>query len=216
MNKRTIWLIVLLVGSYLVCQAIADVGATKFVLLGGVTIPAGSLIFAATFTLRDLVHKRLGREWAKAAIVVAGGMNIVQALYLAAMATLPYPSFFQLGDAWASVFALVPSITIASITAEVVSELLDTEVYHLWWKNKPNAPQWTRVLISNVVSLPTDSFIFGTLAFVVLPPILGGHAMPFIAAMDAVKGQIVWKAVVTLVSMPLIYTIREKKLPGLT
>lgn len=212
MTKKQIWTIVLLVGGYTICQAIADVGATKFVQLGGVTIPAGTFIFAITFTLRDLLHKRLGRSWARAAIVCSGLFNVVQATYLAAMGALPYPPFFALGEAWSSVFALVPAITAGSILAEVISELVDTEVYHLWWTKLPNAPQWTRVLVSNVVSLPLDSFIFGTLAFVVLPPLFGGHAEPFGVAMSLVSGQILWKAAVTVLSMPAIYLVKEQPL----
>lgn len=215
MSKRSIWTIVFLVGSYVICQAIADVGATKMVAIAGLVFPAGTFIYAATFTIRDLLHKRLGHDWARAAIVVAGILNIVQAAYLGMAARLPFPPFFQIGDAWAAVFALVPAITIGSITAEVVSELTDTEIYQLWWSKRPNAPQWTRVLVSNVVSLPLDSFIFGFLAFYALPPVFGGQAMPFMGAMQAVGGQIIWKAAVTVVSLPLIYTVREERMPDL-
>lgn len=212
MNKRQVWTIVLLVGGYIICQAIADVGATKFVQLGNVVIPAGTFVFAVTFTLRDLLHKRLGKEWARAAIVCAGLFNVLQAGYLALMARLPYPPFFALGEEWAAVFAVVPAITIASITAEVLSELVDTEVYHLWRSKFPRLPQWSAVLTSNVVSLPLDSFIFGTLAFVLLPPLFGGEALPFVVAMGLVGGQIAWKAAVTVVSMPAIYLVKEKSL----
>ena len=45
MSKRNIWIIILLVGGYVVCQAIADIGATKLVQIGNVVIPAGTFIF---------------------------------------------------------------------------------------------------------------------------------------------------------------------------
>ena len=212
MKKNAIWSIVLLVGGYILCQAVADVGATKFVQIGNTVLPAGSLIFAVTFTLRDLLHKKLGREWARATIVCAGLFNIVQAAYLAGMAALPYPEFFQLGEAWSAVFAIVPSITVASIIAEVTSELVDTEIFHFWRTKVKKLPQWSAVLVSNMVSLPLDSFVFGTLAFVVLPGFLGGHAMPFLTAMILVGGQIVWKAVITVVSLPAIYLVNEQPL----
>ena len=210
MKKNMIWAIVLLVGGYIICQAIADVGATKFIQIRGAVIPAGTFIFAITFTLRDLLHKRLGKEWARAAIVCAGLFNIVQAIYLAIMARLPYPSFFTLGNAWTQIFAIVPAITAGSIIAEVISELVDTEIYHIWRARLTRLPQWSAVLASNIVSLPLDSFIFGTLAFVLLPPMLGGDTLPFMVAMDLVTGQIIWKTLVTLVSLPAIYLVKEK------
>jgi hypothetical protein len=207
-NKRAVWAIVFLVGGYVLCQAVADVGATKFVDLGGIVLPAGSLMFALTFTLRDLVHKRLGKVWAQAAIVAAGTFNVVQSLYLAWMGRIPAPVWFEAADAWSTIFALIPSITFASIIAEVASQWVDTEVYD-FWRRAVNLPQWTRVLASNAVSLPLDSFVFGTLAFSVLPLVFGGEVLPLGTALNLVVGQIVWKAAVTVVSLPGIYLVRE-------
>jgi hypothetical protein len=128
------------------------------------------------------------------------------------MAKMPWPPFYKYGEAWTAIFAIVPAITVGSIIAEIVSELVDTEVYHFWRAKFANWPQWTRVLLSNAVSLPLDSLVFATLAFVVLPPIFGGHALPFSTALTLVGGQIIWKAVVTVVSMPGIYLVDEKPL----
>jgi len=212
MSRKNIWTVILLVGGYVICQAIADIGATKMVQLGGLVIPAGTFIFTITFTLRDMLHKRLGKEWARAAIICAGLFNIVMAGYLALVARLPAPAFYGLSEAWSSIFALVPAIVIASITAEVVSELLDTEVYHVWKSKLPKAPQWSRVLVSNGISLPIDSLIFGVLAFVLLPPLFGGDAIPLAAVWGIVAGQIVWKGAVTLVSLPGIYLVKDEPL----
>jgi uncharacterized integral membrane protein (TIGR00697 family) len=209
-NKKTIWAIVLLVGGYIICQAVADIGATKMVEIGGIIIPAGTFIFAATFTIRDLIHKRLGKEWARAAIVCAGIFNVAQSAYLATMALLPAPVFFGLGDAWNSVFAIVPAITIGSIVAEVASELVDTEVYHLW--QRLNLPQWTSVLASNAISLPLDSAIFGVLAFSVLPPLFGAESMPVSTALVIASGQILWKGAITVVSLPTIYAVKKRQM----
>lgn len=212
MKKNYVFTIVILLGAYLICQAIADIGATKMVSLGKVIIPGGTFIFALTFTLRDLVHKRLGKKWATSAIIVAGIMNILQSAYLYFVSRLPYPPFFANGVAWEQIFNVVPAITIASIIAEVTSELIDTEVYHLWWHKVPKAPQWSRVLISNVVSLPIDSAIFGILAFTLLPPLFGTEAQPILIALQLASGQILYKAIITVVSLPFIYLVKEKEL----
>ena len=128
------------------------------------------------------------------------------------MAKLPSPPFYGLHEAWSAIFGLVPAIVIASITAEVVSELIDTEVYHVWKAKLPKLPQWSRVLVSNGISLPIDSLIFGVLAFVWLPPLFGGEAIPLIAVWGIVAGQIIWKAIVTLVSLPGIYLVKDEVL----
>lgn len=218
LRKGTIWTIVLLVGAYLVAQAVADVAATKFVTMWRISLPAGSILFALTFTIRDLIHKRLGKEWARAAIVIAALFNILQALYLSWMAAMDAPPFYAYTEAWSAIFAIVPSITVASIIAEVCSELVDTEIYHFWYEHvvdKSKWPQWTAVLASNLVSLPLDSLIFGVLAFTVLPTVFGGETLPVLNSLALVAGQIVWKALVTLVSMPAIYAVPKRKLSDL-
>jgi len=138
---------------------------------------------------------------------MAGLFNVAQALYLAGMGALPSPGFFGLAEAWSAVFALVPAITIGSIAAEVISEWVDTEIYHVL---RHKGPQWLAVLGSNAVSLPLDSFLFGVLGFWILPKFLGGHAEPFMGAMAIVAGQILWKAIVTIVSLPTIYLVKDK------
>ena len=212
MSKKTVWTIVSLIGLYVMCQAIADVAATKMVQIGTLVFPGGTFIFTITFTVRDMLHKRLGREWARAAISVAAALNVLLAVYLIFIANLPAPPFFKLNDSWSVIFSFVPAITIASILAEFVSEMLDTEVYHIWSKRFPIFPQWSRVLVSNAVSLPVDSLIFSLLAFVLLPPVFGAESLPIVAALSLGFGQIIFKAVVTIISLPLIYTVPESPL----
>ncbi len=211
MSKTVIRAIVILIGTYIMAQAIADIGATKLVEIGGVVMPGGTFIFALTFTLRDMIHKRLGREWARMAIFTAAALNVLLAVYMLILSRLPSPDFFALGDSWNAIFAIVPAVTIGSIVAELASELTDTEAYHFWKTRFPAAPQWSRVLVSNAVSLPIDSIVFTLLAFVLLPPVFGAEAMPFGAAVTRIaSGQILYKTAVTVLSLPLIYTVEDK------
>lgn len=213
MKQKGILSIITLIGLYFICQVIADVSATKLILLGNIVMPAGTLIFAITFSLRDMIHKRLGKEWARLTIIMAAIFNLLQAGYLAVMAIIPAPPFYQYSEAWTGIFAIVPAITLGSIIAELVSELVDTEIYHFWATKLKSWPQWTRVLASNTISLPLDSFLFATFAFVLLPPLFGAEASPFLVALQLTAGQIVWKAIVTVVSLPVIYLVKERSEP---
>ncbi len=212
MDKRLIWTIIFLTGGYIFAQVVADVAATKLIVVGPFAVPAGTMIFAVTFTLRDVIHKRLGKEWAQAVIWLAAAFNLAMALYLWAVASLPAPEFYPFADSWSAIFAFVPAIVLASIAAELVAELIDTEVYH-WWRNRyAHRPQWTRVLASNAVALPIDSILFAALAFVLLPPLFGSQGLPLAALPPIIAGQIVLKAIITLISLPLIYTVKEQPL----
>jgi hypothetical protein len=204
MNRRTIWLIVGLVSGYITLQLVADVAAVKIIDIWGLTMPAGTFVFALTFTWRDMLHKRLGREWARAAIVVAALCNLAMVVYFLFAIDLPPAIFWQNQAAFKATLGITWRIALASIVAEVVSELLDTEVYHNLIHRIPERHQYLRVLGSNAVSLPIDSLIFVTLAF--------GGTMGASALWSVIKGQIVFKALVTLVSLPGIYLVTDRPL----
>ena len=81
-----------------------------------------------------------------------------------------------LGAEYSAIVSPIWRITIASIVAEVVSELVDTEMYHLWVTRVGTSHQWARVLVSNAVSVPLDNVIFVVGAFAALP-FLGDHPL---------------------------------------
>jgi len=201
MSKKPVYLITFLVGVYIALQMIADVAAVKMVTLFGVTLPAGTFVFAVTFTWRDMLHKRLGREWARAAIIAAGFINVGMVLYFLLSIELPGAVWWEGQEAFASVLGIVPRIAIASIISELISELVDTEVYHRLMLRIPERQQYLRVLGSNALSVPLDSIIFGTLAF--------GGTMALGGLVSIWIGQIVFKYIVATVSIPLVYMVKE-------
>jgi len=94
-------------------------------------------------------------------------------------------------------------IVIASIIAEVASELVDGEVYQLWVNKVGQKLQWMRVLTSNSVSVPLDSALFCGLAFV--------GRMPFAVVVSIFVANIIAKGITTVISLPWIYLVKERK-----
>ena len=116
-RRNLLWMVVALTGSYIFAQALADVAATKIVSVGGFFIPGGTFIFAFTFTLRDMIHKQLGKEWARACIVIAAGLNLFLAGYLAFVAALePAPFWKPPNPDPAAIFISSPPVESASRT----------------------------------------------------------------------------------------------------
>lgn len=105
-------------------------------------------------------------------------------------------------ELFGDVLAPVWRIVLASILAEVVSELLDTEVYAAWVRRFGERSQWGRVLSSNGVAVPVDSALFVMVAFVGVVP--AGDAWEIFTTNVVVKGM------VTLATIPLIYVVRER------
>jgi uncharacterized integral membrane protein (TIGR00697 family) len=193
---------IVLVSIYIAAQLLSDIASLKIALVAGFSIDAGTLIYPLTFTIRDLVHKRLGIQAARTVIVLAAGINLFMALFFQLAAWLPQDPTWGLGEQFSAILGPVWRIVIASIIAEVISEFIDTEIYHLWQSRITRKYQWMRVLSSNAVSIPVDSLIFCWGAF--------GFSLPNDVVWSIVSANIIVKGLVTLISMPSIYLVKEK------
>ena len=200
-NSASVRHVILVTSAYIAAQMLADVTSLKIAVVGGFSIDAGTFVYPLTFTLRDLVHKIVGAAGARLLIVTAAVINLVMALVFAFTAALPPDPSWPLQDAYASVLTPVWRIVVASILAEVIAELIDTEVYRLWVERVTRRYQWARVLISNSVSVPLDSLVFCWVAF--------GGVLPNAVVWSIVISNMLVKGATTLVSLPAIYLVPE-------
>ena len=192
-------------GAYVAAQMMADVASLRIISVGGYAVDAGTLIYPFTFTLRDLVHKIGGKSAARVLIALAAGINLAMAAFFGLVAVLPADPATGPQVEFGRVLAPVWGIVVASIVAEVVAELIDTEVYSMWVKRFGERLQWGRVLSSNAVAIPVDSALFVGLAtvFGVFPPEV---------AWSIFWLNVIIKGMVTLVSIPWIYLVRPTPL----
>ena len=192
---------IIVVAAYIGAQMLSDVLSLKIALVAGFSIDVGTFIYPFTFTLRDLVHKLLGRAAARTVIVAAAVINLVMAVMFAFAAWLPPDPTWTLQREFTAVLTPVWRIVVASILAEVLSEFSDTEIYHLWTTRVTRRYQWARVLVSNSFSVPLDSLIFCWGAF--------GGVLPGATVWSIFWANVLVKGAVTLVSLPGIYLVRE-------
>ena len=191
------------VSAYIAAQMLADIASLKIGVVAGLAVDMGTFIYPVTFTLRDVVHKLIGRRHARLLIVAAGLINLLMAAYLLWVARVPGDPVWGLDAEFRAILAPVWRIVIASILAEVVSELLDTEIYHLFVTRVTRRFQWLRVLTSNSVSVPVDSVLFSVGAF--------GWALPWVAVGQIFVFNMIVKYAVTLVSLPMIYLAPDRQ-----
>lgn len=124
--------------------------------------PSGVIAIGLSFTLRDLVQRRLGVRVALIAIVIGAALSA----------------------------AFDPTLALASGVAFLLAESLDLFVYTpLQRRNLVGA-----VVASNVVGMVVDSIVFLSIAF---------------GSLAFLEGQVIGKAWMTLVAIPVIYGIRE-------
>ena len=193
--------VVITVSVYIAAQMLSDIASLKIGIVLGLAVDMGTFIYPITFTLRDVVHKLLGKRNAQALVVTAGVINLIMALYLMWTASVPGDPAWGLNQEYAAILAPVWRIVLASIAAEVVSELADTEIYHWFVTRITRKMQWLRVLISNGVSVPLDNLIFSVGAF--------GWILPWNVVGQIFLFNLLVKYAITLVSLPLIYVTRQ-------
>ncbi|MCX8117954.1 MAG: queuosine precursor transporter [Desulfobacterota bacterium] len=187
---------ILLIGLYIACELVANVTASKPIQIGGLVVPAAIFIYTLTFTLIDLINESMGKQGARRVILAAFAANLLLAAYAQLTVLLPPATFYTGQEAYASVLGTTPRIVFASLTAYLVSSLIDAELF-AFWKTRLRGPRWLRVLVSNAISTGVDSVLFICLAFYGLMPIW-----------PLIQGQYVVKMAITLVSLPLIYLVK--------
>ena len=199
--SRQASILAIVVGGYVAAQILADVSSLKIVEVFGRAIDGGTFIYPVTFTLRDLVHKLAGKRVARTLIVTAAAFNLLMAgLFWLVDAVPAVAGSGASTDFFGDVLGPVWRIVIASIVAEVVSELIDTEVYSAWVARFGAGKQWGRVLTSNAVALPIDSVLFALIAF--------AGDLPADVITEIIVLNIIFKGVITIVSIPLIYAVK--------
>ena len=180
---------------YIAAQIIANILSTKIVLLPiiNLAVDGGTIIYPLTFTLRDLVHKTWGKRNARQVIIIAALLNALMfGLFWLIGKMTPDPSWhFQ--AAYEQILLPVGRIVLASVIAQVISELIDTEVFSFIYKKTGDL---AAVLLSNLAGLLVDSVIFTLIAF------LGN--LPFYTVMQIMFTNILIKLIISFLSAPAI------------
>jgi hypothetical protein len=188
---------------YVAAQLLSNVTSLRILMITGFSMDAGTLIYPFTFTLRDLVHKTGGIKVARAVVITAAAANLFMAGLYWLVARLPPDMSVGSQLAFGQVLSPTWRLVIASIVAQIASELVDGQVYQAWVNKVGHKLQWMRVLTSNSVSVPLDSALFCGLAFI--------GRMPFFVVVSIFWANVILKGITTLVSLPWIYFVREKK-----
>lgn len=204
---------VIAIGAYAGAQVIAQVTSLKIGLVGGHAVDMGTFVYPITFTLRDVVHKVAGRRAARTLIVTCAGVNLFLAAYLAWTARVESDPSWGLGAEYATVLGPIWRIVLASLAAMVISELIDTEVYHWFVTRITRRFQWARVLLSNAISVPVDNLVFALGAFAPVA-ILGTDGLPWATVWSIFWVNLWVKGLVSVASIPLIYLARDRTSPA--
>jgi len=183
--------------SYLAVQLVSNISSIKVGLVFNYAVDMGVFLYPLSFTLRDLVHRELGKELTKRCIYSAVLINLLMTGYFAFIALFASDPSSPASAAFDECLAPVWRIVAFSLLAQLTSELVDTEIYHMFEKRFREKHKWGRVLASNSVSIPIDNAVFCVGAFA------GTYAWDIVWQIFLFNFAV--KYLISLFSIPLIY-----------
>ena len=202
LDRNTLYWIIGLAATLIMAMTVADFAAAKFLDFGWVVTPAGALLFAVVFVVRDMLHKLAGAAVVQRVILIGVVLNLLIAAFMYAMTFIPAPEF-RPSVHFDAVWKMSLGIVIGSEIATIASQWVNTVVYQNLWERDWGS--WTRTFVSNLVSLPVDAVLFVLFAFVFIPPLLGGDPMEINKAISPiVSGSTLFKLAVILALTPLV------------
>lgn len=205
------WRYGLLLGVFVTSLTAANYLAAKIVVLGEVAgvqllVPAGVLAYAVTFTITDIIGEVYGKGPATVAVMIGFMTQLLIPAYSVFASLLPTAPFqSSIEDALNRVLGVAPNIVLASLTAYIISQNHDVWAFHFWRRVTRGRHLWLRNNASTAVSQLIDTTVFITLAFGVLPSLLGGIGIPWELIPATIAGQYIVKLAIALADTPFVY-----------
>lgn len=203
MRKREetvfLWMAALFLTSLLIANLIGSL-LFSFKLPWGteVLLSAGIIPFPVTFLLTDLLNEFYGKQGARFVTLLGFGMSILVYLFLIIGERLPVDPISQFTHEQFSHFSqLYTSMFLASLSAYVVGQLLDIQIFHIFRAFTKHRFIWLRATGSTVVSQLFDSIIVTFVAF--------GGAYGVDKLWQLALGNYTWKFVIAVGITPLLY-----------
>ena len=150
---------------FAICLLIANILATKIILVGPWAAPAGVLIFPIAYIINDVIVEVWGYRKARLIIWSGFAVNILAVLFFSLSIVVPAAPFWQNQNAFSTILGSTPRIILASLMAYLVGSFLNAFVMSkvkIMMKGKDFS---VRAILSTLVGETADSLIFITIAF---------------------------------------------------
>src|SRR5688572_33405939 len=191
------WRFISCAAVFVTCLLTANIMATKLVVLGGVVLTAGIVIFPVSYVIGDVLTEVWGYGVARRVIWLGFACNALMVAALWIGGELPPAPFWKGQDAYEAIFGQTPRILTASFLAYLVGEFANAFVLAKLKVATQGRWLWLRTIGSTVVGQALDSAVFVVLAF--------AGVVPTAALVGIVAAQWVVKVLYEAAATPLTY-----------
>ncbi|MBN1829511.1 MAG: queuosine precursor transporter [Deltaproteobacteria bacterium] len=182
---------------FVACLLLANIIASKIVVLGGLIVPAAIIVYPLTFLFTDVVAEVEGKKSAHRLVMTGFYLSLVMVVVLFIGKILPSAPFWVHQKSYDLILGATPRVVAASMIAYLVSQNHDVWAFH-WWRKVTNGRHlWIRNNFSTIVSQLIDSILFIGLAF--------GGVFPTKTIIAMILGQYVIKVIIAILDTPFCY-----------
>ena len=197
-KKDTVY--VILAGIFITNAVVAELIGGKLIDVGPAVMSIGILPWPIVFITTDLINEYFGEKGVRKLSIITAALIAYTFIVLFFAMKIPSTEISSVStEQFNAVFGQSQLIIVGSITAFLVSQLIDVSLFHYVKKRTGNKMIWLRSTGSTVISQLFDSFIVLGIAFW-LPGIM--DTQTFI--ISAFTGYTV-KLVIAVLMTPMIY-----------
>ena len=198
-------LFLLLSGIFLTSLVLANIiGTTNFVIVFGLTVPAGVLAYPFTFLATDLICELYGKKRAQALVWVGFAMNFFMlGLMMLGHYLKDASGISGATSTFESVYEFMIGNVIASMIAYLIAQSVDVKLFHFWKNLTKGKHLWLRNNLSTVVSQLADTTAIMTILY--LANNLGTSIQSIGDLVGLIFASYIFKVFVALFDTPLFY-----------
>lgn len=153
------------------CLLISNILASKIMMIGSWSAPAGVLIFPLAYIINDVMVEVWGFQKARLIIWTGFGVNVLAVLFFSLGIAVTSAPFWQNQEAFATVLGSTPRIVGASMLAYLMGSFLNAFVMSKFKVISKGKGFSVRAILSTLAGEGADSFIFITIAFAGIFPL---------------------------------------------
>jgi uncharacterized integral membrane protein (TIGR00697 family) len=181
---------------------VSNIIAAKIVVIWKLVVPAGIIVYPATFLLTDIIGELYGREEANRTVWYGFVATLFAMLIIYAGMLLPAAPFMEeQQSAYEALLGPNRRIVAASLLAYLCSQKHDVWAFHFWKGLTGGRYKWLRNNLSTMASQLIDTIIFIGIAFWGVVPHLG----------EMILGQYLLKVLICLLDTPLFYAFTTER-----
>ncbi len=191
---------VVLAGLFVTHALLGELTGGKLIVMAGFTMSIGVIPWPAVFVTTDLINEYYGPRAVRRLTYLTMALIAYAFVLLLLCMQVPAAGISPVtGEAFDMVFGQSLGIIVGSITAFVVSQLLDAAVFASLRSKTSGRLLWLRALVSTVVSQLIDSFIVTFIAFVIF------GTMTVAKGFEVSLTNYVYKFLIAVGTLPVIY-----------